>query len=787
MRSRVRGCHFFSLIFPLAVAVWLGALAVAAPAAQDDDQYTPPRLSFIDGEVTFWRPGAEDWTEARLNTPLAPGDALYVGNGANVEVQFAPHAFARAGSGTELGIESVERLFTQFRVRAGHAAFDVRFLPRGFTIEVGTPAGALTIEEAGYYRIDVDDNRTAIVVRRGGSATLVTKDGEIVRVGSNEEVVLAGSQPPDRRVAGRMDGWDEWNYARTARIVDYERRRYLPADIYGEEDLDRYGSWRLVPRYGRIWVPAGVAVGWVPYSTGRWIYDPFYSWTWIDDAPWGWAPYHYGRWVYVDGYWGWAPGPVVVGAVYAPALVAFFDVSTSVGIRVGLRLPGVAWVALGWGEPCLPWWGAHVGYAWWGGWGGPRFVNNIVVHHHHVIHAREIHYWEHIHHHHHHHSPVVVAEVDNFANQRVGARVLEQRTARSLRALSGSLPVQATSRSLAPGSIRKLRPPTEIENRIVVTTRPARDPAPRLEKARVSMSQHAGKEIPRVVVSPSGKRVDRADAEARLRKPLVEPRKEHERGTLESPLTRPSAPLERAKRQGQEPERPDVVPRSYESESASRRPLTRDDLARPREIDRSKRERGETSSGMRPEPPPREPSAGQSYDRDRELERPEPRGKSRAYNYRDSGAEYRHPAEPKEPVPPRPPLARPHDSKPSRMRERPETRLEAQEPPRFEPRSSPARQPRSESSGRYQRKERVEGREPRERAYGGDAAPPAFARPEPPRERPVARERKVRDFGESSAVPRSYESEVKQRGMTDRPRSFSDAPGRAFHPRAKGD
>src|SRR5207249_2027001 len=43
--------------------------------------------------------------------------------------------------------------------------------------------------------------------------------------------------------------------------------------------------------------------------------------TWVDTAPWGWAPYHYGRWVFVDGFWAWAPGPIVHRAVYAPALV----------------------------------------------------------------------------------------------------------------------------------------------------------------------------------------------------------------------------------------------------------------------------------------------------------------------------------------------------------------------------------------------------------------------------------------------------------------------------------
>src|SRR4029453_10061567 len=67
-----------------------------------------------------------------------------------------------------------------------------------------------------------------------------------------------------------------------------------------------------------------------------------------------------------------------VRPVYAPALVAFFGAP---GVRVAVGAPFVSWVALGWGEPCVPWWGrpGFVGRPWWGGWGGPRVVNNVVI------------------------------------------------------------------------------------------------------------------------------------------------------------------------------------------------------------------------------------------------------------------------------------------------------------------------------------------------------------------------------------------------------------------------
>src|SRR5207249_4407394 len=68
-----------------------------APPEAPATRTTPPRLSFFNGEVSFWRPGAEDWAPAHVNTPLAAGDSLYAGQGANLELQAGPRAYVRAG------------------------------------------------------------------------------------------------------------------------------------------------------------------------------------------------------------------------------------------------------------------------------------------------------------------------------------------------------------------------------------------------------------------------------------------------------------------------------------------------------------------------------------------------------------------------------------------------------------------------------------------------------------------------------------------------------------------
>src|SRR5713101_7388966 len=102
-----------------------------APAPGGAGERTPPRLSFIYGEVSFWRPGAEDWTLAQINTPLFPGDALYAGTGASLELQIGPRAFVRAGAETQLELENHEPDFLQFKVTAGHVSVDVRSMKAG--------------------------------------------------------------------------------------------------------------------------------------------------------------------------------------------------------------------------------------------------------------------------------------------------------------------------------------------------------------------------------------------------------------------------------------------------------------------------------------------------------------------------------------------------------------------------------------------------------------------------------------------------------------------------------
>ena len=458
--------------------------AATSDAGEADDSQgpapAPPRLSYVDGEVSFWRPGGEDWAPAQVNTPLAPGDQLYTGNRGNLEVQVDARTFVRAWGDSQLGLENHEPDFLQLKIAAGHVSLDVRAADAGRPVELATPAAAFIIDRPGYYRVDVTPDRTSFITRRGGTATMTPAGGPAARIAASEQVVLTETGGARTFAAPDLDVWDRWNYARTDALVDTVSARYVASTVSGVDDLDQHGAWRVVPEYGAVWVPQGVAPDWAPYTTGRWIWDPRFGWTWVDTAPWGWAPYHYGRWVHVNRVWAWAPGPVVVRPVYAPALVAFFGAP---GIRVAIGAPFVSWVALGWGEPCVPWWGraGFVGRPWWGGWGGPRVVNNVVVKKTTVVNVTQINVYRNTG----VRNAVVAVRPDRFGRGSVREARLRDVDVRRLEPVRGSVDVRPDRASFTPGEGRGVRPPERVlERRVVATRAPVTQDRPRDPEGR---------------------------------------------------------------------------------------------------------------------------------------------------------------------------------------------------------------------------------------------------------------------------------------------------------------
>ena len=542
------------------------------PSSAPIPEVTPPRLSYLYGEVSFWRAGADDWAPATLNTPLAPGDILYAGPNGNIEIQVGPHAFVRAAYGTQVGLDNQEPEYIQFRVTGGQVALDLRGLPPSSTLEVDTPNAAFTVDRPGYYHLDVNQDSSRLGVYRGGSATMTPAGGAATPIASNQQLVVTGTESTQLALgaAPQLTMWDNWNSQRTAFLIQTPSARYVGPAVYGTESLDQYGRWRTVETYGSVWVPADVAPGWVPYSTGRWIWDPRFGWTWLDTAPWGWAPYHYGRWVFVGNYWAWAPGPIVARPVYAPALVVFLGGPTVV---VGRPL---YWAPLGWGEPVIPWWGRRgfVGVPWWGGWAGPRVVNNVVINRNTTVNVTNITVYRNVQ----VTNAVVGVPREQFGHGTAKPARIPQADLRQLAPVHGSLEIKPVAASVMPATGATVKPPAPIQARGVVATRPPHDPTSTLrENGLPATPAPAPAPAPQIVPPP--KRTAAPPNVTSTPRPGPAPGL----GTPQRPVPAPSSPAPRDPddKTGGVPQRPRVppsgpakVPPSQGAVPSPQRPMT---------------------------------------------------------------------------------------------------------------------------------------------------------------------------------------------------------------------
>jgi hypothetical protein len=177
----------------------------------------------------------------------------------------------------------------------------------------------------------------------------------------------------------------------------------------------------------------------------------------------------------------------VVRTYYAPALVAFYGGGVGFGFSVGA--PRVGWVALGWGEPLLPWWGppAFRSHAHWAGWGGPRIVNKVVVNRVTVVDAKRVEHHENAR----VRDAIVAVDRDGFGRRAGAERGFQRGSSRELRLLRGEPPAPDRS-SLVVDARTANAPPRQLRERSVVAIREPR----RAAEVRVPAAPEAARGSP---------------------------------------------------------------------------------------------------------------------------------------------------------------------------------------------------------------------------------------------------------------------------------------------------
>jgi hypothetical protein len=329
---------------------------VRAQADPGDLQRGVARISLMNGEVSVKRGDSGDWVAGVLNAPLMAGDSIATSPNSRAEVEFDSSNALRIDGDAEVRLAQLEYGRYQLDIARGTVTYRV-LRQTDANMEVDTPNVSVKPLRPGAYRIAVSDAGETEVTARSGSVEVITPTGsQWVNTGQTMQARGDASTPEFRFVdAIALDDWDRWNDARDHTEMHSASNGYVPAGVYGAEDLDAYGNWVYEPDYGYCWQPV-VAAGWAPYSMGRWSWLDWYGWTWVGADPWGWAPYHYGRWFYRTNHWYWYPGSAFALHYWSPGLVSFFGWGGG-GVGIGFGYGNIGWVPLAPYEVFHPWWG----------------------------------------------------------------------------------------------------------------------------------------------------------------------------------------------------------------------------------------------------------------------------------------------------------------------------------------------------------------------------------------------------------------------------------------------
>jgi hypothetical protein len=329
-----------------------------------DPSQDPPgrvaRLQYMSGQVSIQPNGVNDWVQGETNRPLTNADNVWADKDSRAELNLGT-GLLRINAESSLTLTNIGNDAVQVSLHQGTLNVHVRHLYSGEVWEIDTPNLAFTVKKTGEYRFDVDPNAdtTFVTVFKGDGEA--TGQGPSVSIHEGEQLQFSSGNSLTHEARGNPspDAFDEWCRGRDQRSDHSVSAKYVAPGVVGTDDLDEYGTWKETPDYGSVWVPTSVSPGWAPYSSGRWMWQDPWGWTWVDSYPWGFAPFHYGRWVSWGGYWGWAPGPFWARPWYAPALVGWFG-----GPRFGVGFGfgglgfgfgrGFGWCPLGFREPFFP-------------------------------------------------------------------------------------------------------------------------------------------------------------------------------------------------------------------------------------------------------------------------------------------------------------------------------------------------------------------------------------------------------------------------------------------------
>ncbi len=130
------------------------SLATGASAQTASD---PPgrvaRVNYLEGTGAMQAAGVDAWTDDVLNRPLTGGDRLWIDDSSRAEMHIGSTAL-RLGSRTAVRVVVVDDHHVRLSMTAGSMSVHIRALDADDHFDVETPAGLVSLQQPGGYRVD---------------------------------------------------------------------------------------------------------------------------------------------------------------------------------------------------------------------------------------------------------------------------------------------------------------------------------------------------------------------------------------------------------------------------------------------------------------------------------------------------------------------------------------------------------------------------------------------------------------------------------------------------------
>src|SRR6266403_1137606 len=241
--ERIMKTRLLSVPGRLAVLALLALCALGAARAEDGD---PPgqvaRLSDIEGSVSLQPAGVQEWAAATLNRPLTTGDKLWTDQSSRAELDIGAAAI-RLGATTGFSFLNLDDNTAQMQVSAGTLIVHVRDL-QGQTNEIDTPNVALSLQQPGTYRVEVNDAGDTTVVKVSEGQAKAAGGGQSVAIGAQQAVRFTAPThsalraPPSERPMiwtagprGASASCRTHPRASRSRTTSPARRIWIPTDV----------------------------------------------------------------------------------------------------------------------------------------------------------------------------------------------------------------------------------------------------------------------------------------------------------------------------------------------------------------------------------------------------------------------------------------------------------------------------------------------------------------------------------------------------------------------------